>query len=278
MINGTCLTVKGEPVLIFSAINEIRAISVRSHIYTPVDTNLPHAVGVAFDHLDLRVYWTDAAGGKETIMSKKLSSDGEDGKDTLVVSGLDMPEQLAVDEYNKNLYFTESHHQLIGVCSLSGAGCHVLLSGLEKPRGIAIHHKSRQIFYSDWGVNKPHIGRVGLNGEGATKLITDNIVWPNGVAVDQVEDRVYWADSTLDIIETIKIDGTDRRTVLTGQKIHPYSLAVFEDTLYWSDWVVMEILSCNKYTGKNFKTVVKEAGIHVSISFFILLDLKRSIF
>merc|ERR1719348_795335 len=117
MINGSCLTERGEPVLIFSTIKEIRAMSVRNHIYTLVDTNLPHAVGVGFDHIDTRVYWTDAAGGKETIMSKKLKSDEAD---SLVLSGLDMPEQLAIDEYNKNIYFTESDLKLIGVSSQSG--------------------------------------------------------------------------------------------------------------------------------------------------------------
>merc|ERR1719342_1231563 len=112
MINGSCLTERGEPVLIFSTIKEIRAMSVRNHIYTLVDTNLPHAVGVGFDHIDTRVYWTDAAGGKETIMSKKLKSDEAD---SLVLSGLDMPEQLAIDEYNKNIYFTEAHWCLFPV-------------------------------------------------------------------------------------------------------------------------------------------------------------------
>ena len=242
----------------FSAINEIRAISVRSLIYTPIDFHLPHAVGVGFDHLDTRVYWTDAAGGKETIMSKKIAS--STSSEALVVNGLDMPEQIAVDEYNKNLYFTESHLKLIGVCSINGTGCSVLVSGLDKPRGIAIHHRTRHIFYSDWGA-KPAVVRMTLDGGNKMNLVDEDLQWPNGLAVDQVNDRIYWADSKLDRIETVKIDGSDRRTILTTHTIHPFSLAVFEDTLYWSDWETREIVSCNKYNGKNYKVIVKEAGI-----------------
>ena len=257
-VNGSCITSRGEPVLMFSAITEIRAISVRSLIYTPIDFHLPHAVGVGFDHLDTRVYWTDAAGGKETIMSKKLQSSTK--TEALVVNGLDMPEQIAVDEYNKNLYFTESHLKLIGVCSINGTGCSVLVSGLDKPRGIAIHHKSRHIFYSDWGA-KPAVVRMTLDGGNKKNLVETDLQWPNGLAVDQVKDRIYWADSKLDVIETVKIDGSDRRTILTTHTIHPFSLAVFEDTLYWSDWETREIVSCNKFNGKNYKVLVKEAGI-----------------
>jgi len=258
MINGTCLTARGEPVLIFSTINEIRAMSVRNHIYTLVDTNLPHAVGIGFDHIDTRVYWTDAAGGKETIMSKKLKSDEAD---SLVLSGLDMPEQLAVDEYNKNIYFTESHLKLIGVCSQSGKGCSILVRNLEKPRGIAIHHKTRHLFFSDWGMTKPAIVRLNLDGDNRIDLVTEGLEWPNGLAVDQIENRVYWADSKLDKIETVKIDGSDRREILTTHSIHPFSLAVYEDSLYWSDWGSREIVSCNKYNGKDYRVIVKEAGI-----------------
>ena len=79
--------------------------------------------------------------------------------------------------------------------------------------------------------------------------------------VDQETDRVYWADSKLDVIETVKIDGSDRRAILTTRTIHPFSLAVFEDTLYWSDWETREVVSCNKYTGKDYRVLIKEAGI-----------------
>ena len=51
---------------------------------------------------------------------------------------------------------------------------------------------------------------------------------------------------------------------------HPYSIAVFEDTLYWSDWQGHDIQACNKFTGKNHRVVVREKskkkfiyGIHV---------------
>ena len=94
---------------------------------------------------------------------------------------------------------------------------------------------------------------MALDGSNKRDLVTENIIWPNGLAVDQITDRVYWADSKLDVIESVDLDGGDRRTILTSHPKHPFSLAVFEDSLYWSDWETQEIVSCNKASyGKLF--------------------------
>lgn len=39
---------------------------------------------------------------------------------------------------------------------------------------------------------------------------------------------------------------------------HPFSIAVFEDMLYWSDWENLQIENCNKFTGKNHTWLLKE--------------------
>jgi len=268
MQNNSCIAIS-EPLLIFSTVTEIRALGLRTSKYFPVVSQLPHVVGVGYDHLLSRVYWTDVQAGRESIVSTVLTSNFSTAGskvevstswDQLVTSGLDMPEQLAVDAANMNLYFTDSYQQQVGVCSLQGGGCAVLVSGVERPRGVAIHQASAQLLLTDWG-QTPRILIMALDGSNKRDLVTENIVWPNGLAVDQITDRVYWADSKQDVIESVDLDGGDRRTILTSHPKHPFSLAVFEDSLYWSDWETQEIVSCNKFTGKNYKVVMKEAGV-----------------
>lgn len=58
------------------------------------------------------------------------------------------------------------------------------------------------------------------------------------------------------------------QVVLEGIVKHPYGLAVFEDRIYWSDWSTRGIESCDKFTGKNHHTMVKETknyifGVHI---------------
>ena len=45
--------------------------------------------------------------------------------------------------------------------------------------------RTKVLFYSDWGSN-PKIGRLGFDGSDKKDVITTDLVWPNGVAVDQV--------------------------------------------------------------------------------------------
>lgn len=51
--------------------------------------------------------------------------------------------------------------------------------------------------------------------------------------------------------------------VLTQSVDHPFSVTVFEDKLYWSDWSGKEIKVCNKYTGKDRKSLVHESKSRV---------------
>jgi hypothetical protein len=48
---------------------------------------------------------------------------------------------------------------------------------------------------------------------------------------------------------------------------HPYSIAIFEDRLYWSDWSTDDIHSCNKFNGKDYITLFHSNetlyGLHI---------------
>merc|ERR1719234_1853216 len=197
--------------------------------------------------------------GQESILSSKGM--GGDVRQ-LVNRGLDMPEDLVVDEISRNLYFTDSIAKCIGVCSLDvGRGCSKLVSGVKQLRAVAIHHKRLLVLFTDWDKESKKVGMVGLNGRNLTSLVSEHLGWPNGLAVDEQLDRVFWSDARNDILESVRMDGTDRRVVLAGVVKHPFSLAIFEDRLFWSDWENKDIVSCNKFTGKDLKVHVKEVGV-----------------
>ncbi|XP_011705926.1 PREDICTED: vitellogenin receptor-like, partial [Wasmannia auropunctata] len=77
------------------------------------------------------------------------------------------------------------------------------------------------------------------------------------MTIDYPNDRLYWVDAKLKIIESIRLDGTDRRLVLHDIIQQPFSLAIFENKLYWSDEESKTIESCNKFTGKDWQTLYR---------------------
>lgn len=74
--------------------------------------------------------------------------------------------------------------------------------------------------------------RSNMDGTNITTLINGSHVlgWPNGLAIDEQFDILYWTDAQLDRISTIKTDGTGYRVLITSsfQIPHPYAIAVFK--------------------------------------------------
>ena len=57
----------------------------------------------------------------------------------------------------------------------------------------------------------PLIMISNMDGSGKQKLVTANVKVPSDVTFDYDNDLVYWVDSGMDRIESIKLDGTGRK-------------------------------------------------------------------
>ena len=63
-----------------------------------------------------------------------------------------------------------------------------------------LHLFYRHLYWTDWNLS-PYIGRIGMNGDNATRIITKKIGWPNALAIDYETNRLWWGDAHLDFIE-----------------------------------------------------------------------------
>lgn len=81
------------------------------------------------------------------------------------------------------------------------------------------------MFWTDWGDLKPGIYRSNMDGSAAYRLVSEDVKWPNGIAVDS--QWIYWTDAYLDCIERITFSGQQRSVILDNLP-HPYAIAVFK--------------------------------------------------
>lgn len=106
----------------------------------------------------------------------------------------------------------------------------------------------------------PKIERAEMDGTKRMALVKDNIFWPNGLSIDYTSERLYWVDAKHRVIESITINGEDRKVVVNRGLHHPFSITVFEDAIYWTDWHFKSISMANKVNGMGFKTI--HSGLH----------------
>ncbi|XP_030743400.1 low-density lipoprotein receptor-related protein 5 [Echinops telfairi] len=91
------------------------------------------------------------------------------------------------------------------------------------------------MYWTDWGEN-PKIECAHLDGQERRVLVNTSLGWPNGLALDLQEGRLYWGDAKTDKIEVVNMDGTKRRTLLEDKLPHVFGFTLLGDFIYWTDW------------------------------------------
>jgi len=136
--------------------------------------------------------------------------------------GLGEVEGMTLDSPNQILYWTDAALRHIEMASLdctcdlpgcSGNICRKIivdLSGEDRPRAIVVGNG--YIFWSDWGSN-PRIERAFQDGSNRLTLVSDRILWPNGLALSPDKNVLFFLEAFVNEgkIEQINIDGTGRK-------------------------------------------------------------------
>ncbi|KAI4872410.1 hypothetical protein NFI96_033211 [Prochilodus magdalenae] len=216
---------------------------------------------VDYDPVQSVVYFASA----ERKQIERISIDGGSREQLLSTGPDSSPEGLALDWVNRKLYWTDGGSSSICRSSLGGQEREVLvLEKLMKPRGIAVHPQAQKLFWTDVG-GRAAVQRSDLDGLGREVLVRVGLVTPTGLALDFSSQRLYWSDLSTGLIESARLDGSDRRTLSQNQVGRPFAVAVFEDTLWVSNWGDNQLYRLDKKPGHNPEPLrvetVQPAGI-----------------
>ena len=56
------------------------------------------------------------------------------------------------------------------------------------------------MFWTDWGTS-PKIERAHLDGSNRVTIVDSRLGWPNGVAIDHADNKLYWVDANTQAVE-----------------------------------------------------------------------------
>ncbi|XP_064477406.1 very low-density lipoprotein receptor-like isoform X2 [Ornithodoros turicata] len=251
-----CRATVGVAYLLFANRHDIRKINLETNEYNEVISEVKSAVALDYLYNKELLVWSDTV--IEAINSAPMKGGNE--ITTVIKDHLQAADGLAVDWIYNHLYWTDTAMNTISVANLDGTMRRTLFSdNLDEPRAIVVNPLEGWMFWSDWG-SAAKIERSGMDGSHRAAIVTTDILWPNGLAIDYVTKKLFWADAKLHIICSSDYDGTNRRVVVSSPLAvkHPFSLDVFEDWLYWTDWDLEAINKANKFTGENVTSIIHE--------------------
>lgn len=197
-----------------------------------------------------RIYWTDT--GRSTISRAYLNGSNQE----TIIDGLVSPAGLALDWITQKFYWTDSGTNRIEVSSLNGLQRALLVwEKLLKPRDIVVNSIQGLMFWSDWS-DSPVMEKAGMDGSDRIPIVSENLHYPNGLAIDFSNNRLYFVDAGTKALEFVNFDGTGRNRLIADGLHHPFGIDVYEKSIYWSDWDLQSILVADKSNGKNRRSLI----------------------
>ncbi|XP_031616659.1 prolow-density lipoprotein receptor-related protein 1 isoform X3 [Contarinia nasturtii] len=255
-----------SPYVIFSNREEIRGVDLRTLAVKKFYASLRNTIAIDFllDNDTMQIFWTDVIDDK--IYRGTLLGDVIRNIDVVVHSGLLTAEGLAVDWIGYNLYWVDSNLDQIEVAQINGLYRRTLIAGeMDSPRALALDPREGLLFWTDWDKSNPRIERCSMAGEYRQTIIeVDKSLggWPNGLTLDYAQKRIYYIDAHSDSIHTTNYDGSDHHLVIRDQETlsHPFSISLFENYVYWTDWRTSSVMRANKWNGSDVTTVDRTAS------------------
>ena len=122
------------------------------------------------------------------------------------------------------------------------------------------------MYWCDWGT-PPKIENADMDGGSRRVLVKRGLYWPNGLSLDDGENRLYWVDAFLDILEYYDLERHTITTLLEDSSTlrHPFGLTLLEDHLYWTDWRLRAVYQAEKKTPSKSKVVVSGLRLPMDI-------------
>ncbi|KAJ0019807.1 hypothetical protein NQD34_007376 [Periophthalmus magnuspinnatus] len=253
--DGRHCKITGEPLLLSSILNDLFVVGLRSGSVNVLPSSTKKAIlSVDYDWRERRVYW-------DSLDSDSIKWSSLDHKITgTLIEGV-RADSVAVDWLGRNLYWIDGVKSQIFAIQLPSPTVTrpdftvILDEDLDQPRSLALLPQKGLMFWTEIGTIVK-IERAGMDGSERRAVVTSSLGWPVGVALDPISNRVYWTDQRLRAIGSATLDGEDIQ-ILQMETINPFSLAVFNDMMYWSDTKRRVVQEATKLTGKNRRVLLK---------------------
>lgn len=280
--NGTCKAVQGQHLIFTASESELRFIFELSYesdqrkprtensknrvrsVHSFIKTNSSKIISFDFvtnEEHDIILFWIDSMPSNNIqriqISTKhdfeEIKDKGFDGKNSTVLTVNKQKntiiKSISIDWITFKIYMIED--DMIKATNFDGEFKKTIIDGGLNSWDIIVDPESRRMF---WSTMMRIIYVASMDGSQKRRLVTENVEFASGLAIDYPSRRLYWCDVRKSTIETVNLDGQDRQVVrkftdtnpINFLPISPNKLDIFEDDLYVT-MTNQTILKLNKF-------------------------------
>lgn len=213
--------------------NSISRINTDGSGQTTVLTGIGFPTGIAVDPVTSQLFWTEGAG--QQVFRAGLDGTGM----AAITANLNTtPQAITVDSATGTLYWTTNGPPVgnrIMSSMLDGSSLAIVHSDFA-PIGLAFAGGANKLFYAQ-NANPQRLRTVNPDGSSVADLILiggSSLV--AGVAVDELNGKVYWTNSTNNTISWANLDGSGAQVLITGLS-SPQGIVVdpLGGNIYWAN-------------------------------------------
>lgn len=185
-----------------------------------------------YDPTEERIYFPDES-------YQQINSMRFDGTDIRNVKQLNLnskPDNVKIDPINRLLFYTDKSLNLISSMNLDGGDFqNVITTGTDTPRGLALYPETKTLYWTDLG-ETPKIESANYDGTNRKILVNTNLKTPNALTIDYQRHLLFFVDSGLGTIESLDLQGNNRKLLHQDSSAQFYSIDQFDKFLYFTDW------------------------------------------
>lgn len=123
------------------------------------------------------------------------------------------------------LLFSWSHQKIGRIPLDTYKGDKVIpLVGVKEANALDFSVKDMQIYWTDLALKT--ISRAFMNGSRTEHVVSVDLLYPDGLAVDWIGNNLFWTDSKTHRIEVSRLDGRYRKLLLWEDIWEPRSITL----------------------------------------------------
>ncbi|KAH9499010.1 hypothetical protein Btru_004214 [Bulinus truncatus] len=243
-----------EPVIVYATHDEIGTFRLKKFSHDKLLEHLHGVISIDVDVASKKIFWLEVNNKQPGVYYLDMSHPFR-YKSPLVTFGLFQPHSLGFDYFGRNLYVTDPGKPAILACKPELMTCVRVFdkTAVSHPTDIALHPQEGFIYWVE--SNKSQIIRGSMDGSSSSVFLSLNLIRPFSLHIDMTTEKLYWIDGLHSVIQSVHLDGSNRRTVI-GHLPHPMLLFTFEDDIYWTNKDSPSLLAADKFSGHDVRTIL----------------------